>query len=525
MDANVRGNGGYSPNGGNPRGLETKSESFHQFDTSAALDLHPDWLNDPDLLHPFRDRATPASVLERDCMFRCEVLDECYQSRFWGRALEFYLLDNVPHSPPYRCPMASCPQRDFKDVREMLRHLKHCKLFSQGRFWCPTCNRDESFKVVSKKKCSWDKVNLARKLFQRSWKTLQSLTGQRQRAHPALTGPLCAKCSCSVSGLDPPMPPAGFGIKFQQAEQTKYVAEQWELPTGEFPAELCDTALHSNGIGNNELSHTHLHLPETPTYQTSPSELYSISMGRSGYSTDVSPTSTTLTNDSSMTGHVHTSKSLAIFTPETLSVGQTNRRGETPSLALDTRQSAVNMPVTQWGFNMLLDEDEILAPTAGIDGRGMVDLTPILIAPEPREILPTAVHDESLMQIDNSPLHPSPCLSVPSLSNWELSPSSVSSAPELQCHHSGCEFRPSGKGENLQAYMRKHMKKHEKREIPCEHCHKKYTRQDNLTSHVRRAHSDVEEGESKRRRSSSSDNLQVSGPKRKASRREAAGLV
>ncbi|KAI0466556.1 hypothetical protein F4859DRAFT_526662 [Xylaria cf. heliscus] len=147
----------------------------------------------------------PAHVMqtimpEQDCISRYEVLDVCYQSRFWARALEYYLLDDVPHGPPYRCLMASCMQRDFKSPRGMLRHLKYCKLSGQGKFWCPTCYRDES----SKEECSWYTVSSARKLLKKTWNVLRGVCGHGTIEHRAP----CSMCSHPKSPpLEDPLTP------------------------------------------------------------------------------------------------------------------------------------------------------------------------------------------------------------------------------------------------------------------------------------------------------------------------------
>ncbi|KAI1424655.1 hypothetical protein F5Y12DRAFT_785199 [Xylaria sp. FL1777] len=430
--------------------------------------------------------------------------------------------------------MASCPERDFKDPKAMLRHLKHCKLFPQGKFWCPACQQDDSFKVVSKKKCSWDKVNIARKLFQKSLKAFQSISGSRGRPH--------CYCTCHISRNDTlyngqvtpselPIPPAGFGVQFHQVKPAAPVPQFYELPNTAI-SELSEMNRKSNYMGNLEVSrHPSCNgapTPETPSLQISPSEQSSSPLGRSAYSSDISPASTKHTNESPVIGHLQLPpESIAVTMqplPLTREASQVSRRGEMPLLTVDTRQSNVpNMQPPEWVYNMLLDEGETLS--TDMCGLGTVDFAPIMSS-QPDEILPLNapfVPSESLVPHDNTDPHPSPSISVPSYSNYDLSPSSMSSGSEmLQCHYVGCDFKPTGRAENLRAYMRKHLKKHQKNVIPCGYCDKPFTRQDNLTNHIRKVHPTVNEPLFKRRRSI--DSLQSVGqPRRKESRREKCG--
>ncbi|KAI1292451.1 hypothetical protein F5Y03DRAFT_20725 [Xylaria venustula] len=438
--------------------------------------------------------------------------------------------------------MASCPERDFKDPKAMLRHLKHCKLFPEGKFWCPTCQQEDSFKAVSKKKCSWDKVNIARKLFQKSLKAFQSISGHR--------GGQCY-CLCHVSRTETldnrpmlpselPIPlrgpptPTGYGIEFHQLERAASVTKYSELPNN-LISELGEMTRKSHYLKSLEAHRTQSYaeapIPETPCHQISPSELSSASINQSSYSTGISPASASHSNESPVLGNLPPCpENMAISTEPLLlsrEASHVTRRGEVPLLTVDTRQSIPIMQPPECLYNMLLDDGETLDHSMGLDGLGMFPFTSIIV-PQPDENLQIntpSVPNESLAPYDNMNLHPSPSVSVPSNSNCDSSPSSMSSAPDsLQCHHVNCEFKPTGKAENLRAYLRKHSKKHQKNAIPCEHCDKTFTRQDNLTSHIRKVHSAVTESLFKRRRSNES--FRSAGqPRRKESRREAYGTL
>ncbi|KAI3331176.1 hypothetical protein F4824DRAFT_296734 [Ustulina deusta] len=430
--------------------------------------------------------------------------------------------------------MASCPERDFQDPRAMLRHLKHCKLFPQGKFWCPACQQDESFKVVSKRKCSWDKVNIARKIFQKSLKAIQDISS-------TLGGSYCY-CSCrycsfhtsrndTVGNSEAPPPeypisPAGLGVPFHQVDQAASAPQRWELPGDAKVYEIGGMAQNSSCMDNTEASR-HLScngapIPGIPNHEVSPSQLSSTSLGRSDYSSHISPASTRHTNESPGIGHFQPPPESISITmqplPITREASQVSRRGEVPPLTVDTRPFVPNVAL-ELEWNLLLDDGETLGPSAGMDGLGTDHFTPI-IASQPNEILPLNtpyVYNESLVPHDNTDLYPSPSMSIPSSSNCGLSPSSSSGPELLQCHYVGCDFKPSGRAENLKAYLRKHEKSHEKNHIPCEYCDKTFTRPDNLTSHIRKVHV------SKRRRNSLESLRSAGQPRRKESRREAYG--
>ncbi|KAK7936727.1 uncharacterized protein PG986_015165 [Apiospora aurea] len=101
------------------------------------------------------------------CRFRTRVVDNCYKSRLYALALEYYLLEEA--SPPandgVRCLMSECP-RAFSDARHMLWHLRECDYFSSGKYNCPECNATERFPTTSKRKCSWLRSRLSDKAMQ-----------------------------------------------------------------------------------------------------------------------------------------------------------------------------------------------------------------------------------------------------------------------------------------------------------------------------------------------------------------------
>ncbi|KAH6652513.1 hypothetical protein BKA67DRAFT_292598 [Truncatella angustata] len=61
---------------------------------------------------------------------------------------------------------------------------------------------------------------------------------------------------------------------------------------------------------------------------------------------------------------------------------------------------------------------------------------------------------------------------------------------ELVCPEPDCPYKPTGKTENLAAYLSKHIKTHKDKKIKCLVCDKEFTRHDNMTIHLRRDHAD-----------------------------------
>ncbi|KAI1182893.1 hypothetical protein F5B17DRAFT_443892 [Nemania serpens] len=391
--------------------------------------------------------------------------------------------------------MASCPERHFKDPRDMLRHLKKCDYFQDGKFWCPTCDQVDSFKVVSNKKCSWDRVNMARKLIRKSLKILQSIAGYQSKAQQALGGSLCVNCLNAISrngsfgssqGVQPkfPTPPTGY----PDIGLPKHVSP-WELWDTSLRPELYQVPLFPESLNTQgpfqHPSYSGMHGPGTSAQQISPSELSAGTLGPSIYSSDISSASASHTNDSPALDSPQVFNNNPVATVPILPTRQMSRRGHIPSLTVDTHQSLPGMLISFWESSILVNEGETLGHSSGIDSAGIVSLTPKIITPQESENN-SSVPNRSLTSPENTHLHPSPSVSFLTSPNLDFSPSPMSSAPELQCDHAGCDFKPKGK--TLLAYLRKHMKVHQKNKIPCPYCRVTFSRRDNLTAHIRRIH-------------------------------------
>ncbi|KAI1411446.1 hypothetical protein F5Y13DRAFT_191384 [Hypoxylon sp. FL1857] len=133
--------------------------------------------------------------MSRRCLLYDGVVDDCYKSRFYARALEFYLLEDNPElSGSCRCLMENCPQRNFTNPKDMLRHLKGCPSFSQGLFRCPACNDAEKFQTVSRKCCSWNREKFSQKVQRKFKATIKSFTHHYSGSKLSPTLGVCEKC-------------------------------------------------------------------------------------------------------------------------------------------------------------------------------------------------------------------------------------------------------------------------------------------------------------------------------------------
>ncbi|CAJ2505190.1 Uu.00g125840.m01.CDS01 [Anthostomella pinea] len=511
----------------------------------------------------------------RCCGFRQGLLDECYQSRLYAMALEYYYLEAEDPRPlqTYRCLMSACQKRDFKDPKAMLRHLKHCTLFPQGNFWCPTCGVDESFRTTSKKRCSWDRVRFGQKLqkkVQHYKDFFRGLAGPSEQSTPTATNQgSCPACGSFIPSTDTPV-----NHSFSDRPGTFCKPE---LPNSQLvfrlPAELPDMALGelpAMALGEHFIEGDYLQLhPRQQSKETyslclpypeldcspptivveqapnliSPSGPSTASPSRNGvHSTDVSPTSSaesskpttgiqiqcfqpvghmgyfgqdqaglpgqqlTRWNYGSSTASVRPPNDaiygLSAALPPPSRAQSVSRSERVPSLTINTSQLISNMDTSAWARNVPCYDG------SAYDLKEME--TPILENYQPMAAASSfdtgaggtsSAGSSALSGAHNTAsFDTSPSKTAISSSSSGLAPSSVLTDPDLQCHFPGCEFTPKGKPENLKSYMRKHLRTHKDIHIQCPECYKTFTRQDNLTHHLRAAHK-------RRRDSSGSDEL------------------
>ncbi|KAI3317760.1 hypothetical protein HD806DRAFT_540948 [Xylariaceae sp. AK1471] len=627
-------NTAYELEGGIPMNMYNsedpgKQPPVYSFTSQIDRDMTHQWFQVSETRPLYRAGMATAPRLDPSCLFRSEILDDCSKARFYAKALEFYLLDNERQTASYGCPMASCPIQNFKHPKDMLRHLKNCKFFGKGKFWCPTCLRFESFKVRSSKRCSWDKENIASKLIQKSKDVFRGFAGNRSGTQQTSNcAGLCAMCSAPLPDISmhgvhaaPPFgeahPTQATGPTEQrhQPEPIMLNDEHYELDSAELTGEL-------SGESSSSSSPTQFWAPpydiisSPPVYRShtnAVSEVSFLSTSPDGSSSDISPSSSTyvdrphiascqnsggvfnrptrrvtgshneadiglthtLTQRSTslhaeaLTSHnfgsltfipaiahseadaglphnnyASTSQRPASFHADALASHNIGSLAAAPAMGALNSEAFVTsstLPLTLMRQPSYRD-----VPTLRVETyQGSLDLIPstpnfntLILGPQPpngfttaARIIPSQLsqgsysndgnhfmtpHGNSPLNPSpsgNSPLDPSPSISAStfSISNSQSSPDSSFSSEqqEQKCPH--CDFKPKyGKG----AYLRKHMDTHKNKEkIPCDRCGKTFTRQDNLTSHLKKIHRVFKRSALKlKRRRGSSDSLQSSYP-------------
>ncbi|KAI0515044.1 hypothetical protein F5B22DRAFT_199567 [Xylaria bambusicola] len=232
---------------------------------------------------PYRQGMETSYAPDPSCLFRSDVLDDCSKVRFYARMLEIYWLqdEHGDQSGQIRCPLADCWQY-FESSKAMLLHLKHCKRFADGKFWCPTCHRYESFRVRTGRRCSWDKDHLGRKLKN----FFQGLGNGQPATQPTSNCAFCTNCSVRLQGASIPnssLAPDGQLYHRDQSRQPGFTLD--ELPTdirGTYAPEILASPLELSGASSSENSpsrywsgseHGHLHFVPTPSEISSISEV------------------------------------------------------------------------------------------------------------------------------------------------------------------------------------------------------------------------------------------------------------
>ncbi|KAI0198149.1 hypothetical protein F4808DRAFT_264941 [Astrocystis sublimbata] len=506
--------------------------------------------------HP--NEVTNSPPISR-CRFSCDILDNCSKSRFYARALEFFLIDEKT-ADWSRCMFSDCLAQDFKSAESMLRHLKHCKCFDKGEFRCPICSRYESFKIRSGSRCGWDKEHIGEKVVRTYKKFIRDFSSNK----------LCRQCSTSL-GKDT-MPSAS-----QETHSTK--DHDIVQPNSS------DSAIGRSGAGSCELHHEPCRSELSGDSPVPSSRSAGGFMSPNRYTPSEMPSATTSTEDDHLHSEVSprssASAELAGVTHRPSvkkSIGEitrrlTGRRKEVNAgsgIARDHSVSLYNNAPTNYGFEYLdpmsvgpfdgtpslsstlstrvnpRDLPELRVDTAlgytvpapqfqmPMYQNGIVDYSTTMEIHTATSLPTNIVHQQSnamssstmenwslgdnALIISNVAPKYSPSLSPFTMSNsQETSPnSSPSDQGQLECPEPGCNHRTKGKPESAKAYLRKHMSLRHggKPTIPCSHdgCDKTFTRIDNMGAHHRREHSNSS-SPSKRRRSSADSS--AAQPKRR----------
>ncbi|KAI0860856.1 hypothetical protein F4860DRAFT_189542 [Xylaria cubensis] len=485
----------------------------------------------------FSPSHCPIGVIsDPNCRFHCEVLDDCAKARFYARTLEYYLLDD--EGADLNCLFAGCQARNFKNLKDMLRHLKHCPFFEKGVFRCPLCNRYESFRVQSSRRCRWNKKHLGQKLKN----VFRSFIGNRPETQNPVHNGLCYKCSAPLDERS--MQGDGHATPFIPMQSTipTILPNQVELdsqPCLELSTEYSSPASRAgDSSSENSPKRTQLQPNSNNLYLTS--EVSSATTSLEGSIVSVSPGSshhdeipaaiprhnpwsklnkasrplTELRSEASPSSGTENQRSLSLYEnfPTSESLGFINPLGagtligsanlsatptpnlSPPKLRIDTSPSIPNSTVAALGCEVSLYRSQTVNYPVPTDTQTAVGLPtsrthslpsggPILDALSLGQdfLMPQALLDSS---IDPSP-------SASSLILWnsqQESPSSSPSGTELRCPQ--CPFKPRGNPAGFKSYLRKHMNSiHGKRSsIQCSSCEITFTRHDNMLAHRRKEH-------------------------------------
>ncbi|GAP88242.1 putative zinc finger C2H2-like protein [Rosellinia necatrix] len=449
--------------------------------------------------HPYRKGDEVNCTTDPHCLFRSGVIDDCSKARFYLRTLEFYLLEHH-HSAPFHCPMATCPEW-FANARDMLVHLKICKRFSDGVFWCSPCRRYEEFRTQSGRRCSWDKEWLGQKLLQKSKDALRDLTGNFPETPQVYKCGLCVRCNASLQ--TPWVPNCGHSV--QTFELITESTKPFELVTESSPVELAGSPMTSK-TGSTQ----HQEALEY-SHQESISEPSPVSSGSNGSPTNasVSPTSSTHVEQHS-TAYAPHLVNLASGTDGFLA--ESYKELQTINSVRNRRRSNR----TSFRGSVLYSHPTI-PPTPPMNPLSVASISPPVLAsaiaqhssyynmPEVTREIQAGEFMASMPFSATPSIRPYspedyPSTAPPSFEAYSTSPQEPdqpvpdtlphprSPPPTYKAVCPECGFEPTGKPESLKAYLRKHRKTHRRVSLPCDFCNKFFTRQDNRSSHMRRKH-------------------------------------
>ncbi|OTB03977.1 hypothetical protein M426DRAFT_12060 [Hypoxylon sp. CI-4A] len=472
----------------------------------------------------------------KTCSFLVDVADDCSRSRFWGKALQFYLLEQNPDDfKDCRCLMVNC-QEHFTSVKEMLWHLKRCECFSEGMFRCPDCSDTKKFPTTSSKKCLYRRERLSQKLQRKLKAMIKTLTNHRSGSK--ILSENCKECGQSL-GHEPLYPPVPEGHQhFSPYYDPFEIQVPKELPDKQtLRQELqAETSL---GDEKMQLSKSYNDIfcsvsDQSPSDQ-SPSELSALSPSEEAImrsSTGVSPTSFTQSStttastysqiqDSSADQYQHAEAIQAV--PDTQIISNNgnyieqghdsfhrpylSRPYSIPSSYYSISQAACNHSSLPIGRGQSLSiQTGNLQPTLDnsvwsnfFDGN-TINPKDIGESPIMGEMSPSSLSSRRMSALPNfeayTDFNDLSCgMQEPVMDT--IMPSSSSSQPPnselsehgLHCPHMGCDYITRGKPENFKSYLRKHLLTHDgTQSFKCEHCGKDFTRPDNKEVHSRKAH-------------------------------------
>ncbi|KAK9791664.1 hypothetical protein SCARD494_07453 [Seiridium cardinale] len=483
------------------------------------------------------------------CSFLGGVVDNCYASRFYARIMEFYLLEmDFDIDGVVLCPLSDCRNR-YSTSKDMLRHLKDCAYMARGKFICPYCNKDEKFRTAFKRKCSWNRTCFSTKIqkgLQASVKFLgMSKPVQCPQCHGWLhekavqssskvsetlfstsdhepTGlrqfPVSKSATLSKPDIYAPVPPSHGA--FELFDDSPIVKEMGDTRFSR--VELGDTGLTPVDITNK-----YSHFAHSPITTTVPSSLSTSCIKSPG---SISPPSTvhgsyagttvspTCSDGSSATGSgskMHRlsnvfrpsirGTNLALNVPDTLptveqatapaldhrsdlyrstpadSAGMIPTRPQTYSASALYYHSDQLFIETEWPGSLTLGTD-FGAPDSLLLNNGCSPADPEALTPRTMPNYPNSHGD----LFDNSSLNQSP----ESGDSLATSDTQTGASLDGDAGCSKCDYKPKGKKENYRSYLSKHIKSHNCTKVECPVCKKEFTRHDNMTHHMGKAHPD-----------------------------------
>lgn len=456
-------------------------------------------------------------------------MNDCARSRLWNRMAEVYVIDPITDDfQQIRCPLSRCP-KTFLCPKQMLRHLKVCKYFSEGSFKCPICKETEDYPTASCRRGRWDRVTLK----QRFGNSVESLCNSlRRSSRDSVSPPHCEGCKCShPSGMrsspassDETLPAMEKSASADSAMSTHDCYGFMELkPVVEMEGTIPRTELEdptlalvlghtgssayrpSNFISElpTECPPVKLSSPLTSQSEDSPT---TVSPASSGHGT--SQNHTGLGTDASNNGNQPTEFQARFNNPDNVSdlySFQFKDIDQSSTINSVFKHTSVHEELSSPPVDPCYHLDWLSSRSVS----GPQNRDAVYFAPEALDlfhpIITTALDTpQQHINIDTAPLGGSPS-SIGGLAPiYDTSPSSKSNtsfadsdllSPDqaddetavLKCDQ--CEFVPTGsKKKNFKAYLRKHRRIHDERRVTCVQCNKEFTRQDNLTAHKQRVH-------------------------------------
>lgn len=409
---------------------------------------------------------------------------------------------------------------EFDDPWKMYRHLKICKFLHQGLIRCPECKEVKTFRTASNNGCLWDRPSLkdrAQEKFRAALATIKKFTNSQ--SGPGILEGKCQHCGHLVESKDirlniPRFDPDEIKLSYEldvshpEVQRTLRNASELHAPNPfsnvQPSLNVCDRSNYS--------SHSTSKRSAISELDSSPvTELDSSQVSQGGnMSSTVSPTfagSFTTVTSSNTQGQglltSHHQRSVSDFTTIVESCCNAERaqgiwkqppQSTQQEHLLSVQTDFLGPVISSTGWdNCSFYTEAAMQPTSNLEQFGIEGLPepPMMQTPPQFPDIGNYVASNPTVSVNIVPsmIEPpdsSPLKSATSYSSSGQTLESELSGDELSCPY--CSFRPSGKGQNLKAYYRKHLSTHDKPTYECDDCGKAYTRRDNMMVHRRSKH-------------------------------------